>query len=75
MAHEYYGHYKNNPSNFDIGDWRDEFRASYCAALNTPNLTDEERALLMLDAFDRAKDMGIVVEYNDKARRIIYGIE
>ena len=32
-----YGHYKNHPSQFRVGDWRDEFRASYCAALNALN--------------------------------------
>lgn len=75
LAHEYYGHYKNNPSKFAVGDWRDEFRASYCAALNTPNLNDEERRMLMLDAFDRAKEAGIPVNYNKEARRLIYGYD
>lgn len=73
LAHEYYGHYKNHPSSFRIGDWRDEFRASYCASIDAPNLTDEERRLLMIDAYDRAKEAGVKVNYNNKARRIIYG--
>lgn len=73
LAHEYYGHYKNHPSEYDIGDWRDEFRASYDAAVNAPNLTDEERALLMVDAYDRAKEAGVMLEYDETARRIIYG--
>lgn len=75
LAHEYYGHYKNNPSAFDIGDWRDEFRASYRAAIDAPNLSDEERRMLMLDAYDRAKEAGVSVKYNRQARRLIYGYE
>ena len=43
LAHEYYGHFLNYPSNFPADDWRDEFRASYDAAIKTPNLTDEEK--------------------------------
>lgn len=73
LAHEYYGHYKNHPSEYDYDDWRDEYRASRDAALNAPNLTDEDRALLMIDAYDRMKEVGKFVEYDDEARRIIYG--
>lgn len=75
LAHEYYGHYKNHPSQFRVGDWRDEFRASYCAALNAPNLSAEERRMLMLDAYDRAKEAGVRVRYNKEARRLIYGYD
>ena len=73
LAHEYYGHYKHHPSEYNAGDWRDEFRASYAAAIETPNLSDEDRALLMIDAYDRAKEAGIILEYDEKARKIIYG--
>ena len=73
LAHEYYGHYKHHPSNFRVGDWRDEFRASYRAAIDAPGLSDEERSMLMLDAYDRAKEAGVTVTYNDVARGIIYG--
>ena len=73
LAHEYYGHYKSHPSEYEPGDWRDEFRASYNAAVNTPNLTDEERAQLMIDAYDRAKEAGEFHGYDAVARRIIYG--
>ncbi len=75
LAHEYYGHMKHHPSKFPIGDWRDEFRASYRAAIDTPNLTSQERGMLMLDAFDRTKEAGIPVKLNAIARRYIYGIE
>lgn len=73
LAHEYYGHYKNHPSEYDIGDWRDEFRASYDAAVNAPSLSDEERAHLMIDAYDRAREAGQFLDYDEVARRIIYG--
>ena len=75
LAHEYYGHLKNDPSQFRIGDWRDEFRASYCAAIDSPNLSAEERRMLMLDAYDRAREAGVPVRYNKEARRIIYGYD
>lgn len=73
LAHEYYGHYMNHPSEYDIGDWRDEFRASYDAAVKAPNLTDKDRAYLMIDAYDRAREAGQILEYDETARRIIYG--
>ena len=73
LAHEYYGHYCNHPSEYDIGDWRDEFRASYDAAVKAPNLSDEDRAYLMIDAYDRAREAGQFIEYDETAKRIIYG--
>lgn len=73
LAHEYYGHYKNHPSPYGIDDWRDEFMASYDAAIRTPNLTDIERRDLMIDAYDRAKEAGAFDGYDNIARRIIYG--
>lgn len=73
LAHEYYGHYKSHPSSFRVGDWRDEFRASYRAAIDAPGLSDEERQMLILDAYDRAKEAGVSVRYNKEARRLLYG--
>ena len=73
LAHEYYGHYKNHPSPYDYDDWRDEYYASRNAALNTPNLTGEERRDLMIDAYDRAKEAGVTLEMDKEARRIVYG--
>ena len=74
LAHEYYGHYLHHPSEYDIGDWRDEFRASYEAAKNAPNLSAEDRGYLMVDAYDRAREAGEHLEYDDLAKEIIYGI-
>lgn len=74
LAHEYYGHYLHYPSEYEVGDWRDEFRASYEAAVKAPNLTDEDRAYLMIDAYDRAHEAGQILNYDEVARRIIYGL-
>lgn len=73
LVHEFYGHYAHHPSTFRVGDWRDEFRASYSAAIPAPNLSSEERKALMLDAYDRAREAGVTVKYNKKARLILYG--
>ena len=74
LAHEYYGHNLHH-SRFNAGDWRDEFQASYRAALDSPGLTQEERSMLMLDAFDRARNAGKSVQLNSVARRLLYGTE
>ena len=74
LAHEYYGHYMHHPSEYQIGDWRDEYRASREAALKAPNLSVEDRAYLMIDAYDRQKEAGVFEEYDEIARRIIYGM-
>ena len=50
LAHEYYGHkYFDDvfgARNSAPGSWNDEFRASYNAAINTPNLSDMDRIIL-----------------------------
>lgn len=38
-------------------------------------LSDDERRMLMLDAYDRAHEAGVSVQYNKNARRLIYGYE
>ncbi len=73
LAHEYYGHYQHNPSEYKTGDWRDEFRASYDAAVKAPNLSPEDRGLFMIDAYDRAREAGEFLEYDAVAKRLIYG--
>ncbi len=87
LAHEYYGHRpyreqyirEDNDTSPDAinrimaRQWADEFRASYMAAKNTPNLSDEDRFLLIRDALSRAEDAGVSIKYNDFIRRILYG--
>lgn len=75
LAHEYYGHYMTRGTMLPPGDWRDEFRASYRAAIKTPNLSDIERQDLMRDALDRASEAGVSITYNSEIRRILYGFE
>ena len=73
LAHEYYGHRTYRNTNLPKGAWNDEFRASYAAAKNTPNLSDTDRQYLILDAIERAKEAGVTIRYNDFMRRILYG--
>jgi hypothetical protein len=73
LAHEYYGHYRNHPSPFEPDDWRDEFFASFNAAFDTPNLTREERIMLVQDAYDRQKAVGAFEGYSEKAWELLYG--
>lgn len=47
---------------FPQGFWEDEYRASYETAKYAPNLTQEDRYRLILDALDRAKEAGIIIE-------------
>ncbi len=87
LAHEYYGHRpyreqyirEDNDTSPDAisrimaRQWADEFRASYMAAKNAPNLSDEDRYLLICDALSRAEEAGISIKYNDFIRRALYG--
>ena len=73
LAHEYYGHRPYRDTKMNIGDWRDEFRASYMAARNSPGLTDDDRRLLVLDSVARAKEAGVSINYNKYMRGVIYG--
>lgn len=73
LAHEHYGHYMSHPSKYSANDWRDEFQASYTAAIKAPNLSREDRSYLMIDAYDRAREAGVYIAYDEKAKEIIYG--
>ena len=73
LAHEYYGHRAYRNTILGRGAWNDEFRASYMAAKNAPNLTNKDRHTLVLDALERAKEAGIIIKYNDFIRRVLYG--
>ena len=73
IAHEYYGHRANRGTAVNKGAWNDEFRASYMAAKNCPNLSDEDRRYLVMDALERAKEAGVSIHYNDFIRGVLYG--
>ena len=73
LAHEYYGHREHRNTSVPKGAWNDEFRASYSAAKNCPNLSDEDRYYLVLDALERAKEVGVSIRYNDFIRSVLYG--
>lgn len=73
LAHEYYGHMANRNTSLPRNNWIDEFRASYRGAQKCSNLTDEERADLVRDAYDRAKEAGVTVKLTKFARRALYG--
>lgn len=87
LAHEYYGHRpyrtqylkEDNDTSPDALNrimsraWADEFRASYMAAKNAPNLTDEDRMLLIRDSITRAEEAGVTIKYNSFIRRVLYG--
>lgn len=73
LAHEYYGHRAYRGTKVPKGAWNDEFRASYMAAKKCPNLTDEDRYYLILDALERAKESGITIKNNAFIRGILYG--
>lgn len=73
LAHEYYGHWTYREKPFEIGSWRDEFRASYMAAKNAPGLTDEDRGLLVLDAVCRANEASVQIKYNAFMSEMLYG--
>ena len=65
LAHEFYGHRANRGTSIEQGRWNDEFRASYFAAKNTPNLTVQDRAYLVMDAIERAREAGVSIRYNN----------
>lgn len=75
LAHEYYGHRAYRNTRVPKGAWNDEFRASYMAALNCPNLSNEDKAMLIADAIERAKKSGVSIRYNSFMRRCLYGYE
>lgn len=61
LAHEYYGHrsmrdeYLKEDEDTSMTSL-DEFKASFLAYKNTPNLTDEEREMLLYQAYETAKN-------------------
>lgn len=75
LAHEYYGHRPHRWTRLSRNAWNDEFRASYAAAKNCPNLSERDRAELIQDAIFRAQSAGITIKYNKFIRRCLYGYE
>lgn len=73
LAHEYYGHRAYRNTRLSKGSWNDEFRASYMAAKNAPNLSNEDRTYLILDALERAREKGVSIKHNDFIREVLYG--
>ena len=73
LAHEYYGHRAYRNTKLERNSWNDEFRASYMAAKNAPNLTDDDKRYLVSDAIERAKEAGVTIKNNDFMRGILYG--
>lgn len=73
LAHEYYGHKAHKGTSLKEGSWNDEFRASYMAAKNCPNLSAEDRRYLILDALERAREKGVTIKNNKFIREVLYG--
>ena len=60
LAHEYYGHRSMRDEYLEENEDTsmtplDEFKASFLAYKNAPNLTDEEREMLLYQAYETAK--------------------
>ncbi|GHU53074.1 hypothetical protein FACS1894132_04240 [Clostridia bacterium] len=77
LAHEYYGHRANKVIYLPPSSWEDEYRASIDAAKNTPNLSDEDRKYLVLDAFERKEKAGIPLNEEDikLRKKYVYGYD
>lgn len=87
LAHEYYGHRPYRQEYIDddkISDqlgseyhtvtlWQDECRASITAAKLAPNLTDQEKSHLVMDAIYRAQEEGQWIETDDFMKGVLYG--
>ena len=75
LAHEYYGHRAHSGTDLPQGHWEDEYLASRIAAEVTPNLSNEERRHLVLDAIERKREAGIKFELDGFMRRCLYGFD
>lgn len=82
LAHEYYGHRPHRQEYLrdaetgmkTIPTWKDEFRASYEAAKNCPNLSKLDRYHLVQDAIDRCREVGEPVILDEFMRDTLYGL-
>ena len=73
LAHEYYGHRANRGTTLAKGSWNDEFRASYLAARNCPDLSKEDCTFLIRDAIMRAQEAGVKITNNAFMKEVLYG--
>lgn len=83
LAHEYYGHrsfrqeyladYYRGDSTYTTSLWQDECRASITAARITPNLTDQDRCKLVMDAVYRAEEANHQIKMDAFMKEVLYG--
>lgn len=72
LAHEL-GHHNYQGTTLEENSPQDEFRASYWAAVNVPNLSAEERADLMYEALLQAEAMNRKIKPTWLMRKILRG--
>lgn len=82
LAREYYGHRlyrdeyvsdsKKSEAYHSIPHWQDECRASITAAKVTPNLSQLDRAYLLMDAFMLAEEAGYSIELDDYMKSVVF---
>lgn len=87
LAHEYYGHrtYRSEyladaKKSIALGKrylttplWQDECRASITAAKIAPNLTNFDRAYLVMDAIKRAEEAGQYIQLDEFMKEVLFG--
>ena len=58
-----------------MGDFEKSIKLQVTRKLkkHCPNLSDEDRRYLVMDALERAKEAGVSIHYNDFIRGVLYG--
>jgi hypothetical protein len=76
LAHEL-GHRNFRGTSWAVGSWKDEFRASYWASKNVPNISIDDKYMLVSDAIQRIREARPIVPFtlNKYMREVLYGIE
>jgi RHS repeat-associated protein len=74
LAHEL-GHQNFKGTSLAQGSWNDEFRASYWASKNVPNLSVEDKYMLVSDAVQRVREAAPIVPItlNKYIKETLYG--
>jgi RHS repeat-associated protein len=74
LAHEL-GHQNFRGTSLAQGSWNDEFRASYWASKNIPNLSAEDKYMLVSDAVQRAREAKpiVAIKLNRYIKETLYG--